>query len=406
MLKRAAKSEECNEEEDNNNYFECHFIYNLTLNPTKSNRKKYDDELMNYTHLVKAFISFAAISCRAYNIRNSNTGVFKFLLKFRLFSQFAFNDDEDFRNTWSTWDYTNNMEMSETSIRRHSISKIDQFWQSSLDDNEVTVAIKALVPYCTPDRLQRVMNIVNQRTDNVRFIFENPVNVNNVWAALRTLDSFGVQFVDIILPQIDESTIIRINERKNTSTLLKNKRIRRGNMNAALGSQQWITLQEYSNSTECLIKLRNNGFKLFATDLTDKSVFLKRFTDDRRIEFASNNQNSKIAIIMGNEDSGISQQTRELVDGTFYIPMYGFAESLNLSIATAVICSALDSSVANDPSGRGLLAPHFDENTKNRTILTWLSRSIRGSLPILRRAGLPVNGNSRFNTIGRISTRP
>mmetsp|Transcript_28748 Transcript_28748/g.39540 ORF Transcript_28748/g.39540 Transcript_28748/m.39540 type:complete len:110 (+) Transcript_28748:34-363(+) len=109
---------------------------------------------------------------------------------------------------------------------------------------------------------------------------------------------------------------------------------------------------------------------------------------------------------MGNEENGISEEARKLVDGTFYIPMYGFAESLNLSIATAVICGALDSSADNDPSGRGLLTPQFDENTKNRTILTWLSRSIRGSMPLLRRAGLPVSGNSRFNTIGRISTKP
>jgi tRNA(Leu) C34 or U34 (ribose-2'-O)-methylase TrmL len=182
-------------------------------------------------------------------------------------------------------------------------------------------------------------------------------------------------------------------------------------MNAALGSQKWMTLHEYKTTAECIRALREKGFKIFATDLTSKSKLLREFINDSvQSSRSSTSTEFKLAIVMGNEEKGISQEVRELSDGTFYIPMHGFAESLNLSIATAVICEALDSaSQSQSLSGsadRGLLAAHMAADLKSRIILTWLTRSVKGSLPLLRRAGLPVAGNSRFNSIGSVSTKP
>lgn len=106
----------------------------------------------------------------------------------------------------------------------------------------------------------------------------------------------------------------------------------------------------------------------------------------------------KIVIVMGNEETGITNTMRENADGLFYIPMKGFAESLNLSVASAVMCAVLDA--------KGVLFPDMDRTTKNRIMLTWMLRSVKGSLPILRRAGLNIVGNSRYNKIGNITTNP
>ena len=331
-------------------------------------------------------------------------------------------------DVWLNWSYGNAFTSQPESARK----AIDPLWKGILTDSEVLVGIQALKPFCTAEKLNRFDTVINKRTDKVRFVFENPTNVNNVWAALRSLDSFGIQFADIILPDID---------RPESSFAQK----KRSTMNTAVGSQQWLTLYEHSNTTTCLTSLRNQGYKLFATDLTAKSKLLRHLVRDLQSEERINKTASspqRIAIVMGNEEQGISQETRQVVDGCFYIPMHGFAESLNLSIATAVICSALESSLPllqesvsvrsmemehsnvsekkvptaesdlphNDSwqmeEDRGLLAPHLDPLLRDRIILTWLSRSVRGSMAILRRAGLPVEGNSRFNTIGRISTKP
>lgn len=314
------------------------------------------------------------------------------------------NSIVDIPNNWLNWEYGSiNKNISSKN------SKVD-LWKNILNDSEVLTGIEALTSYCSPERLQRIHYIASQRTDRVRFVFENPQNVNNVWAALRSLDSFGIQFVDIILPEISEAYSKRKTEKRTT-------------MNAALGSQQWLTLYEHHNTTECLNSLKKEGYSLFATDLSAKSKLLRQFVYECQKEVLSNDTNSttkgKIAIIMGNEEFGISQEARDLVDDCFYIPMYGFAESLNLSIATAVVCSALEApyhsnnhlmSLEASPSpiddSRGLLSPHLEQNMKNRIILTWLTRSVRGSMSLLRRAGLPVTGDSRHQSIGHSTTRP
>eukprot|EP01036_Dinobryon_divergens_P023081 gene23081-31398_t len=316
----------------------------------------------------------------------------------------------DMPNNWLNWEY--GFAINKNISSRNS--KVDQLWKNILTDSEVFTGIEALTPFCSPERQQRIHCVANLRTDRVRFVFENPQNVNNVWAALRSLDSFGIQFVDIILPEISETCSQRKAEKRTT-------------MNAALGSQQWLTLYEHRNTTECLKSLKKEGYRLFATDLSAKSKLLRDFVYECQKNELYDDSNSttnggKMAIIMGNEEFGISQEARELVDDCFYIPMYGFAESLNLSIATAVVCSALDapfhhnnrlktidgvrSPQSSIDNSRGLLSPHMEQNLKNRIILTWLTRSVRGSMSLLRKAGLPVTGDSRYQSIGHSTTRP
>jgi tRNA G18 (ribose-2'-O)-methylase SpoU len=60
-------------------------------------------------------------------------------------------------------------------------------------------AITILEPYINEERLDRVRTVLSQRTKNCKFLFENPNNPSNVWACLRTIDSFGIQDVDVII---------------------------------------------------------------------------------------------------------------------------------------------------------------------------------------------------------------
>ena len=69
----------------------------------------------------------------------------------------------------------------------------------SLSPEIVQQSIDILSPYVQDRRMERIDKVLSQRTRHTRFLFENPSNPSNVWACLRTLDSFGIQYVDVIV---------------------------------------------------------------------------------------------------------------------------------------------------------------------------------------------------------------
>lgn len=95
----------------------------------------------------------------------------------------------------------------------------------SLDPQTVQKATGVLEEYINDDRLERIRTVLSQRTKNCKFLFENPNNPSNVWACLRTIDSFGVQDVDVII----ESGMYQGKQALST---------KRG-MRTAMGSAQW-----------------------------------------------------------------------------------------------------------------------------------------------------------------------
>ena len=83
----------------------------------------------------------------------------------------------------------------------------------------------ALEPWINEERLDRVRSVLRQRTKNCKFLFENPNNPSNVWACLRTIDSFGIQDVDLVI----DSGMYHGKQALST---------KRG-MRTAMGSAQW-----------------------------------------------------------------------------------------------------------------------------------------------------------------------
>ena len=86
---------------------------------------------------------------------------------------------------------------------------------------------------------------------------------------------------------------------------------------------------------------------------------------------------------MGNEERGITEEMRALCDGTFQIPMSGFAESFNLSVGTAVTLAFLSSL-------GGLKHGDLPQEERERLVLRWLLKSVPMGAAILKREGLLV----------------
>ena len=89
---------------------------------------------------------------------------------------------------------------------------------------------------------------------------------------------------------------------------------------------KWIEREKFKSVDECYNSLRKDGFKIYASHISDdaKEIFDLDFTE-------------KVAIVLGNEHRGVSDEAVKFADERFLIPMYGMVQSLNVSVSAAII---------------------------------------------------------------------
>lgn len=242
-----------------------------------------------------------------------------------------------------------------------------------LDPEIVAKATEIIEPFINEDRLERVQSVLKQRTRRSKFLFENPSNPSNCWACLRTIDSFGVQNVDLIIDSGMYAGKQALNQKRG--------------MRTAMGSAQWLTLTNHGTTEAAIKHIREvEGYKIYASDLNPNAK------DVREVDW----DNGPICIVMGNEDRGISEEMRELADETFYLPMCGFAESFNLSVATSITLAHM-SAKSND--GKGPLRPgDLEEHEYNCLYLKGLLNSLpqkRTGQALLKQKGIVLPDSIR-----------
>ena len=202
----------------------------------------------------------------------------------------------------------------------------------ALSPELVQRSIDIISPYVQPRRLERIDEVLNKRTKHTRFLYENPSNPSNVFACLRTLDSFGIQYVDTIVNSDSYTGKAAVNQKRG--------------MRTAMGSACWMSIRQFGSLEEAVRYLREEeGCLIYASDLNPSAKDVRDLVWDVDYENEEEQQGDEvnthkrqrpICIVMGNEDRGISDEMRQLADETFYLPMSGFAESFNLSVATAI----------------------------------------------------------------------
>lgn len=255
-------------------------------------------------------------------------------------------------------------------------------WQR-IDPEIVQRAIATLRPYVNDDRVNRIETVLKQRTRHTRFLFENPVNPSNVWACLRTMDSFGIQYVDLVINSGKYKGKAAISQKRG--------------MRTAMGSAQWLTLRNHASTAEAIQTLKQEGFLIYASDLNPTSI------DVREMDWSAggtpkDDEERPICIVMGNEDTGISQEMRDAAYATFTLPMCGFAESFNLSVATAITLAHL-SAVSSSPDEKGPLRPgDLDSHEYDSLFLKGLMNSIpqhRMTMALLKQEGIELPDDVR-----------
>ncbi len=154
-------------------------------------------------------------------------------------------------------------------------------------------------------RLRKLVEILLRRQKDLILFSENVKNEHNFSAIIRTCDAVGV--LNIYYTYDGNKTKIY-------------------NEHITMGSHKWVFLHKVENAVETLKGLKEKGFQVVATRLVGNSVHF------REVDYTK-----PTVVVVGNELEGVSEEVASVADYNVVIPMYGMAQSLNVSVATAVI---------------------------------------------------------------------
>lgn len=153
-------------------------------------------------------------------------------------------------------------------------------------------------------RQERIDKVMELRRDDFALILENLAEPTNISAILRTAEAFGVGRVYIV------------------HTDQKKPRL---SMNTSSGATKWLNVEYFSSITECVQTLKSEGF-----------IIIGALVDPNAKVLWEEKYSGKVAIVMGTEVSGMSEEAQKVVDHNIYLPMFGLTESLNVSVAAGI----------------------------------------------------------------------
>ena len=156
-----------------------------------------------------------------------------------------------------------------------------------------------------PRRYKKLKQVLDRRQPDLTVLTEDVHKPHNLSAIMRTCDAVGVFSIHAVSSHNDEMPTYS---------------------QVAQGSEKWVNLYTHSQIKIAIEQLHQEGFKIYAAHLSKEAV------DYRQIYYTQ-----PTAILLGAEKWGVSQEAAERVDGHIIIPMLGMVESLNVSVAAAVI---------------------------------------------------------------------
>jgi len=157
----------------------------------------------------------------------------------------------------------------------------------------------------TPERREKLQTVLSKRQNDITIVLENVFDPHNISAVMRTCDAVGVQELYVLNTKIP--------------------RHKKWGAKSSSSAAKWLTVYQFENAEECFSELRKKYSKILTTHLSSDAVNLYQI-----------DLTQPVALVFGNEHSGVSGEIRNLADGNFIIPQAGIIRSLNISVACAV----------------------------------------------------------------------
>lgn len=147
--------------------------------------------------------------------------------------------------------------------------------------------------------------VLAQRQDDLTLVLANIHDPHNVSAIYRSCDAFGVSQVQLYYTREPFPEL---------------------GLKSSASARKWVETRKHRDHAAMVAGLKAEGFKILATSFTEKAKPLLAWS------FLE-----PTAVILGNEHDGVDQELLDCADGELYIPMRGMIQSLNVSVAAAVI---------------------------------------------------------------------
>ncbi|XP_039042693.1 tRNA (guanosine(18)-2'-O)-methyltransferase-like [Hibiscus syriacus] len=173
----------------------------------------------------------------------------------------------------------------------------------SLSSSEV---IEAIEPALMEERKERLKRVVRNRSYSVCLVVEGLSDFGNVSATFRFADALGLQSVHVV--SCDSS-----------------KRYRE-NRHVSMGAEKWLDIELWNSPKEFFEVLKSCSYRIATTHLRMDAVSIYDMDWSR-----------PTAIVVGNENRGISDEALELSDLHCSIPMKGMVDSFNVSVAAGIV---------------------------------------------------------------------
>lgn len=161
----------------------------------------------------------------------------------------------------------------------------------------------------TPQRIERVQRAVANRQRGV-VVLEDICDPHNAAAVFRSCEALGFGQVELIFSR---------EQRFNPLT--------RGSKIASASTNLWLDIAIHDSTRACIDSLRARGMTIVVTALHDRAVPIDEVQLDE----------PDLAVVLGNEHRGVSDEAIELADRLVMIPMGGMVQSLNLSVSAAIM---------------------------------------------------------------------
>lgn len=161
----------------------------------------------------------------------------------------------------------------------------------------------------TPERQARIQSVVEARLQSVTVLLDRLLDPHNTAAILRTAEGLGLCAAHVVPHEKGDAVAHR---------------------RVTQDAHKWLDIEQHESGAKAAEALRAGGFAVWAGHL-----------DARAIDYADLPADRPLALLFGNEHDGPSAETLAACDGAFRIPMAGFAQSFNVSVAAGVALASL-----------------------------------------------------------------
>ncbi len=156
----------------------------------------------------------------------------------------------------------------------------------------------------TPERQARILAVIEARLRSVTVVLDRLIDPHNTAAILRTSEGLGLARAHVVSHEAQDA--------------LAHRRVTQD-------AHKWLDVERHDSGAAAAHELRQQGCEVWAGHLDEKAILYTALPADR-----------PLALLFGNEHEGPSRETLAACTGTFRIPMAGFTQSFNVSVAAGI----------------------------------------------------------------------